>query len=133
MSKTKTGANAQFTSAGKGLTVIGKHCYGYSGLVEVEGSEKECLLFQTGKEYIVGDAQICYFQTGETDNIKFMISFNNIEVQTVQITDSTAYTPYEKIKLIIPPLTLVKITGKNVSSGGTRDIGVSFTGRVYSG
>lgn len=131
MSKTKTGSNAQFTSAGKGLTVIGEHCYAYSGLVEVDNNEKECLLFQTGKEYVVGDAQICYFQSNETDNIKFMITFNNIEVQTVQITDATAYTPYEKIRLIIPPLTLVKITALNISGAGTRDVGVSLTGRVY--
>ena len=120
---TVTGRALQFTNDNK-------HAYAYSGLVEVENTEKTCLEFNTNSEYLVTEIQMCYFSTNETDNIKFMITFDNIEVQTTQINDAFTHTPYTSIKLIIPPFTLVKVTGKNISGSGTRDIGVSVTGKV---
>ena len=59
MSKTKTGTNAQFTSAGKGLTVIGNHCYAYSGDVPIaQGATVTFFDFTTGKNYIKGLIQV---------------------------------------------------------------------------
>jgi len=120
------------TVKGKALqfTNDNKHAYAYSGLVEVESTEIICLEFNTNSEYLIAEMQMCYFSTNETDNIKFMITFDNIEIQTTQINDAFTHTPYTSIKLIIPPFTLVKVTGKNISGGGTRDIGVSVTAKV---
>lgn len=133
MSKTKTGANAQFTSAGKGLTVIGKHAYAYSGILNIDNNLTTMLEFQTGKEYIVAKSQPFYHQTGDSDNFKYIWLFNGIEIQSVQLTHAVDYTPYDEIHLIIPPLTLVEVKASNVSSGGARDIGVTLVGEIHNG
>ena len=129
MSKTKAGSNAQFTGPQKGLTVIGKHCYAYSGIKQVTGSATTFVKFTTGKGYIVAKVQPINF-TATTDNVTFEIKFNGQTIQQAETTSSRDYTPYDVIHLVIPPLTEVDIILDNVS-GGTHNAGVAVTGEVY--
>jgi len=131
MARTKIGSNAQFSGVGKGLTIIGSHCHGYSGEESVGSSNVNLLEFNTGKGYIVAKVQFSSTQS-HTDNIQYQIRFNNITVFSYLITDATAYTdPDNPIRLVIPPLTYVLCMAKNISSGTTYTQNVALTGRVY--
>ena len=55
MSRTKTGSNAQFTSAGKGLNSIGKHSYAYSGKVVVTNVLKRTIKLSNRKRLYSSD------------------------------------------------------------------------------
>ena len=47
----KLGSNAIFTGTQKGLTVIGKHCYAYSGILNVD-AEITFLEFSTKRNIL---------------------------------------------------------------------------------
>jgi hypothetical protein len=130
MSKTKTGSNAQFTSAGKGLTVIGDYAYAYSGAVtDIVQADTTLLDFNTGKGFIKAKFQ---FQTQTTDDdIRFTISLNNIVVMGYTIGSSNNHAFQDAINIIIPPLTQVKCFGYNESSGTQRTGYASMTGKLY--
>jgi hypothetical protein len=131
MSKTKIGSNAQFTSAGKGLTVIGSHCYAYSGEVSVTNSLTTLLSFQTGKEYIVASWFSGFNETTGNDH-EFRLYLNGIEVQAIIMADSSiTYGRDLPVPCIIPPLSLVEIKCINLSSSGPKGMWTSLTGRVY--
>ena len=123
--------SASIASTGKSIRYIGDHAYAYSGSVGVDNNETTLLEFTTGAGYITAIFQPFYFQTNETDNIKYDITFNDILIAGLQLTDATAYTPYEAINLIIPARTMVKVTALNTSTTASRAVGVSITGRVY--
>jgi hypothetical protein len=113
MSKTKTGSNAQYTSAGKGLTVIGNHAYAYSG-AEGQGSsagEVTKLDFTTGNHYIVSKLA-GYYGDLSNDWWKMTVFFN--EIRILQWATNHNSNPYSEdsdtINLIIPPLTNVRVT-----------------------
>ena len=134
MSKTKTGTNAQFTSAGRGLTVIGDHCYAYSGSILAiplaSGLGETTLLdFHTGKGYMLVRLQPCYFATGTGTDMFFTTYINEIKVYASEIDASRTYPPFDEYKIIIPPLSHFKITA--YTSDADRDCGVTLTGEVY--
>ena len=129
MAKVKLGSNAIFTGPQKGLTIIGDHCYAYSGVVTLTSSFADYLNFTTGKETIVCDIQII----GDWDslggnNIETTASLNGSVV--IQDDSSAELAPYVwPCPLIIPPNSHVKIEGK-VQSGDIEFTCV-ITGRVY--
>jgi len=133
MARTKLGANAIFSGPQKGLSMIGSHCYAYSGTVLSTGSGgagDQLLSFNTGKGYIVADI---IFQNDVTSGIDiyYEIKYNG---QTVVLNKEAAATitePWSWI-LLIPPLTFVEI-GWGTQSGGTNFKGtVSISGKVYA-
>ena len=96
MSKSKTGSNAQFTSAGKGLTVIGDHCYAYSGDIEATTASQTALEFATGKGYILGEFTFNGFI--QIDNVSIRQGsvsyvFNNVVVSNQITADANEDSP----------------------------------------
>ena len=49
-------------STGLNLNVIGNHAYGYSGVLDVGGTETDLLSFETGNFYLVGTIQFQYVE-----------------------------------------------------------------------
>jgi len=129
MAKERLGSNAIFTGPQKGLTIIGEHCYAYSGAKVTSGTAVNFIEFTTGKHYIVAKLQPVYFSQG-TNNISWLIKFNGQDVQYAEVTSGRDYTPFQEILLVIPPLTFVEVEVDNLNSGSEL-AGVSITGRVY--
>ena len=116
MAKLKLGSNAQFTSAGKGLTVIGNHCYAYSGMITTSaGNYVTALDFNTGKGYTDTHLELYVDDTtpiGQNDAYGFKIEINGITVCKLELDDrSTPRTRQltNNINFIIPPLSHVVI------------------------
>ena len=132
MSKTKAGSNSQFTSAGKGLTVIGEHCYAFSGMTDVDNTETDLLLFQSPKQYIEGKLNITNSGNLSFDeDFYFKVYFNGIIVYAVLLEQAKVLNTSPYIPLLIPPLTEVKITADNVSDTDTRSMSCQIIGKVY--
>ena len=132
MRKTKTGSNAQYTSAGKGLTVIGNHAYAYSGAVAHTSAEGEItkLDFTTGKYYIAVKLA-GYYGDLSNDWWKLNVFFN--EIRILQWATNHNSSPYSEdsdtINLIIPPLTNVRVS---FQVGSDADYtAVTLVGKVY--
>jgi len=121
---------ATFLAPNKGLSVLGDHCYAYSGAItDIVQADNTMLDFNTGKRYIKALFQ---FQTQTTDDdIRFTISFNGQIVQGYTIGSSNNHAFQEGLRIIIPPQTRVKCFGYNESSSTDRTGYASITGRVY--
>jgi hypothetical protein len=133
----KKGSNAQFTGAGKGLTIIGEHCYAYSGGVTVSGTDDIALDFNTGKEVIVAKLQIQWLENGADGSD----SYYNLEINGEPVAGNLIGTghgeprptmnPENWIPIIIPPLSKVRVLFTMLSGGGSVVLGATLTGRVY--
>ena len=134
MARTKLGSNATLTNVGKGLTIIGDHCYAYTGVVGTgpSGNFLEHLDFHSGKGYIKGKLMVQY-AVAVNESIEWQIIMNGLTVavsESAHQVGSDTFVDY--VELIIPPLTNViwKIT--NLSGSSARDVTCTFTGRVYA-
>ena len=130
MSKTKKGSNAQFTGAGKGLTIMGNHCYGYSGQIGADNNEKDMLAFTTGKGYIKCKIQFTS-DAGTSDDLRFRVYINEVQLTGQQFTDTRQNTFVVLENVMIPPLSYVRITAFNSSSANARDCYAHLGGEVY--
>ena len=132
MSETKIGSNAQFTSAGKGLSVIGNHCYAYSGDVSVSGSSTTMLEFTTGQEYIMSQIDLhgLFSQIGQ-NQISIDVQINGVSIMHTYWDASIDSSVIDKASIIlIPPLSSVVVTTTQ-ASGSDKTMQVTLTGRVY--
>ena len=121
-----------FTGPAQALELLGKHCYAYSGVQAVAGSEVELLTFQSpGRAYIVGAFLFSYIPAAG-DDFAYKIYFNDAIIQQYIVPEARAYTePDNVIPVIIPSFTQVKATAQNVATGTERDQIVSFTGELF--
>ena len=110
--------------------MLGDHCYIYTGPIAVNATEKDIVLTETGKYYVVGRWQPLNF-SGGADNYRFRIFLNEGEVESVDLIDGNQYTPYQEIFIVIPPLTKLRITADNVTQNVNNNVGISLTGRIY--
>ena len=134
MKRTKTGSNATFTSAGKGLTSVGDYAYAYSGSIEVANTDVTLLSFQTGKEITKGIVQF-YYAEPSNDKFLYTVKMNDITVVQYQVfgpNDTNGeHLLSLPVYLVIPPMTLVKCIGKNNENANSRQQIANFTGRIY--
>ena len=130
MAKEAIGSNATFTGPQQGLTVIGDYAYAYSGVLGIDTTETTMLEFTTGSEIIV--AEFNFTVTERTgDQLFGNIYMNGLKLATSWSGLSTNNgEPSYPIKLIIPPLTTIKVTGDNITAA-TREFAVTMIGRVY--
>ena len=122
--------SASVASTGFGLRYIRNRAYALSGEIGIAG-EITLLEFTTGSGLIVGSMQ---FSIGEdtTDNIIFETSFNDQIVSGVLVESQYSLQPANALELVVPPLTIVKVTAENFSGVPTARKGYAiFTGRVY--
>jgi len=133
MAKVQIGSNANFLGGGLQLSLIGKHAYAYSGLVNVSTTETDLLNFTTAaKGYIIGKFQVTPAENHDED-VVFKWYLNGIQVQSLHIFDNkVAGSPmslHNYILLVIPPGTTVRVTGD--MSANAFDQVCTFTGTVY--
>jgi len=134
MARTKLGSNATLTNVGKGLTVVGDHCYAYTGVVGTgaSGTFAEYLNFHSGKGYIKGRLMVQY-AVAVGDSIEWQIIMNGLNIAVSESAHQVGSDTFvDFVDLIIPPLTNViwKIT--NLSGSTAHDVTCTFTGRVYA-
>jgi len=130
MAKVKLGSNAQFTSAGKGLSIVGQHCYAFSGVVEMGTGTTSALDFTTGSYYILAELSI-NSTAGSGNNIDLEIEINGIDIVNLEISnDYQAYPDFGRsLKFLIPPLSNVVVKGAVATAA--KDYTFVLTGRVY--
>ena len=125
------GSQSIFAGSSKSFSFIDNRIYAYTGSVTVD--ENETVLFESkvGKGYVVAKWQPVYFQTSTTDDATFIVKFNGIEIFLCTVTGSTTDTPFQEIDLVIPPLTLVTLTGYNRTDTSDIKVGGIITGKIY--
>jgi len=92
------------------FTPDNKHCYAYSGKIQIQTSNTDILNFQTNTEYIL--AKFNMSSTGGSgNNIDITISFNDIAVIELECSNDfqTNIGFGQYLELIIPPFTEVKV------------------------
>jgi len=126
-------ASTYSATTGQGIRYIGKWVYGYSGIVEVNNIETDLINTVSGSGFIVAQIQFFYGQSGNTDNYIYKIYLNNIAL-LAKVTNGTSQAPGEesnRIRIIIPPFTTIRLTARNDSDNPAREQAATFTGRVY--
>ena len=141
MAKAKYGSNDQFSAVG-GLSVIGAHCYAYSGLYAANTTPVSALNFQTGAFYVVGSVQLNAAVDDDnaslTNICSLNIKFNGISVGLISSgsddTDvNTKSAPKSVLmNIVIPPLTTVEVSIDSTGDQADRYLSGVITGRVYA-
>jgi hypothetical protein len=122
------------TVAGTSVTdivTIGKHAYLLTGLQSVDNNVTTIFDGRSGKGYMVCKFYPIYFQSSTTDNAVYQIYFNDILVYRTVVTDSSQYTPFSEVTLLIPPLTALRIESYNRTDTSTIEVGMAMTGELY--
>ena len=109
---------ATFLGPSKGLSIVGSHCYAFSGAITTAaGTYVTALDFTTGgKSYIDAHLELYIDDTtpiGQNDAYGFKIEINGSEVCRLEMDDrATPRTrqPHNNINFIIPPLSRVIIS-----------------------
>lgn len=124
--------NASVASVGKSLRYIADHCYAYSGLVPVASSQGEVTLLEdvSGSGFIVGNCQF-FYGVSSTNEFLYRIYFNEVIGLAYHVHNFRDSTPDEKVGIIIPPRTKIKLTAENLSADTGRNQSASIIGRVY--
>jgi len=126
---------ATFLGPNKGLSIVGAHCYAYSGITAVDNNETSLLSFSTGSEYIKSKIQITNASDTALDS-RYKIYLNEQIIYQYGTDVSGEYgseeDPDPPIHVIVPPFTSVKITGMNSESTASINHVAIFTGRVYN-
>ena len=125
-------ANAIFSGPQKGLTIIGDHCYAYSGDIAVSGSNTTMLEFTTGKEYSIVQIEPhgLFSQIGQSQiSIEVLLNGNSIlhTFWDASLDSSMFDMP---TNLLIPPLSSVKITLAQ-ATGADKTMQMTLIGKVY--
>jgi len=140
MAKVKLGSNAAFSSVGKGLVTIGRHCYAYSGKYGASVTRQTMLFFSSGKGYIIGELQLNACQ--DDDNVDVgsptlaEIFFNGISVSLIkaeaQSGSGTDMPTSQTQKLLIPPLTTVEVQMEADDNQADEHATITFIGKYYA-
>jgi len=121
-------ANAIFTGTQKGLTIVGDLCYAYSGAVSFDENETTLLEFNTGKNTVRVHVMPYREDTDSLDS-KHRLYLNNILVWGTAMSSGGSLAQ-EYNRVILPPLSLVKITIQNVSNTSGGSGGVALSGGI---
>ena len=122
--------SASIASTGKGIRYVGNWAYAYSGSVGVDNNETALVESVSQSGIIVAEFQPQYL-VKSGDDYFFQVYLNDLVVIGLHLIAADTYTPYEKSKVIIPPLTLVKITAQNTTDSSNNNVAAVLTGRVY--
>ena len=131
MAKERIGSNATFIGAGNSLIYLGDKVYAYSGQIGLTNTINDLLSFTTGKGYIDSKIQVTN-GSGAGDDFTYTIKLNGVVVCGWYYNAVASRNPNDPFYLIIPPLTLVEITGDNLGGATSRKHTAWVSGRVYS-
>ena len=108
-----------------------KHCYAYSGIVNVDNTETDLLNFNTNSEYVVATLNITNSGNLAFDeDFYFQIYFNDVVIYAILLEQPKVMNTSPFVPLIIPPFTNVRVTADNVSDSDARKISAHITGKV---
>ena len=132
MAKEKIGSNAIFTGPQQGLSILGNHCYAYSGENSVDNTEAFLLNFQSaGKRYIMAEVTLGS-KAQENEDYEFKIYFNGSIVFGSTFGNQGAhYIGNWPIPIMIPPATEVKMSLQNIADTDNRTWTAHIVGKVY--
>jgi len=133
---------ASFLATQLGLTTLGDHIFGYSGVIGVTNAEKTLILGNAEKTLILGNTGKYYAVTevqflsnmNSGDDYVAKIYLNNVATHEfiISATHDSAPYGYFPINVIIPPNTQIKITLDNVTDTSSNNWDVQLTGRIYN-
>jgi len=127
-----------FLAPSKGLSIIGSHCYAYSGNEASSTTETVVLEFNSGNDYIVGaftfsgGAKLTT-AVGLGNTSVWRITLNGNIIALVKTETTTEDMPSAEIyNIVLPPLTHVIIGLISDQNDGAIFNSASLTGRVYN-
>jgi len=136
MARTKLGSNATFSGPQKGLSVIGKRFYAYSGDIPASGASVEYLNFSTGKNIYLGTLQ--FNGTVNDANITAgtisgcTIKLNGSVIATLKADtlqeDSPSIVTQE---LLLPPNSHLQVSVIADTDDANSQGSLIFIGRIY--
>ena len=122
---------ATFLGPSQSLVVLGDHIYGLSGQVQYDNTETTFIDGETGKYY--SDVFIQFSTLAYTaDDPTIKVTFNDVLV----IASGHSHTSLSELnnfplRIIIPPLTRVKVTVTNQDSTPIQGF-IYIKGRIYN-
>ena len=120
-----------FTGPAEALEVLGDHAYAYSGQIGLTNAGYSTFLdFTSGNFATKAELQI-NINTYTTDDCEFVVKMNGAIIQGWHIQGSEFTMRDTPVILFIPAYTQVEVTGKNISSGSSRNATASIVGRIY--
>ena len=120
---------ATFLGPSRSLDVLGNHIYGYSGQVEYTNTETTFIESVTGKYY--SDVFVQYSTLAySSDDPTVKVYFNGVLVVATAHTHTEEAGKNLPLRLIIPPLTQVKVTVTNQDTTGIQGF-IFIKGRTY--
>ena len=123
--------SASIASTGPGIRYIGEYCYAFSGFVGVNNVETTLLEFTSGAGLIVADIQ-CNLIADTADDQKYVIYLNDIEIMGYLTLGAQQSTDSNNVmQILIPPFSILKVTGINATDTSTNNNAVTLVGRVY--
>ena len=123
--------SASIASTGKSIRYIGNWAYAYSGAVDANNDETDLINTTSGAGIIVGEVNFNYLEVA-TEDFTFTLYLNDMVIYAYTKDQAKDASPGNWFpKIIIPPLTKVKITAQNITDTEAREMAVALTGRVY--
>jgi len=129
--------SASIASVGKGIRYVGNYAYALSGKYPAEDTLPHIVLeFTTGSGVIVAELQFNGFVDDDAPDSRTagncIIYFNDITVALITTGDSSRDSPHSQTtKLIIPPLTLVRVEVDSAGTEADQYATITIFGRVY--
>ena len=124
-----------FTGAAQALEIIGDHAYGYSGVLDINGTETDMLSFTSGNFYFVGTVQFNYIELNAY-HFRYRFYLNDAILQGFVEPSGATGAPNVSttiIPIIIPPYTEVRCTAENLTDNTLQNQVCSMVGRIYRG
>jgi hypothetical protein len=114
------------------FTPDNKFAYIYSGEKNVNNVETTLFEFTNNSEYLEARFQLSS-DSGSSDNIRSIITFNNIEVYSALYTEDNLkpWSDVLDLHMIIPPFTVVKFTATNVTAINVRPHFAMLVAKVH--
>jgi len=123
--------SATVASTGLGLRYIGQHCFGYSGIVSVDNTETALIDTVSSAGYLTLFWDSSYSPGAyTTDRYTFKLYLNDLLIHAEFHYDNNIET-MGITRILIPPLTRLKITAQNVTNTSSQDCLTILSGRVY--
>jgi len=124
---------ATFLGPQLGLSVVGDRCYAYNSL-DFSSTETTMLEFYSPSEIVVAKLSPTYSATDgaiTSQDAYFRVYLNDVLVNTISASANESAI-LQDYNFIIPPLSLVKVTGKNTSGGTVISFFATLIGRLYA-
>tara|TARA_Y100000310_G_C20098263_1_gene541491 strand:+ start:93 stop:500 length:408 start_codon:yes stop_codon:yes gene_type:complete len=135
MAKTKLGSNAIFSGAQLGFSYIRNWVYAYSGPFGSNIAEQTILDTSSPKGFIVGEFQ--YNQPVNPESLAdesgaCQIKFNGVTIAILKVAEGSGMTGSVTQKVIIPPLTHIKVTCEGSDNQAATLQTLTFVGELHA-